>query len=117
MERQLETYQKIERSIIKKFRKQLWTPFIDVYKRQVSDCFEISRLVCQKFLSGEFDEIRIAFTQFVSMLTQTASILPVLPFDAPRPKPGQERESLMPVSYTHLAALEFRKKCTVDVEL
>ena len=28
MERQLETYQKIERSIIKKFRKQLWTPFI-----------------------------------------------------------------------------------------
>ena len=61
----------------------------------VSDCFEISRLVCQKFLAGEFDEIRIAFTQFVSMLTQTASILPVLPFDAPRPKPGQERESLM----------------------
>ena len=45
MERQLETYQKIERSIIKKFRKQLWTPFIvavkryeliqDVYKRQI----------------------------------------------------------------------------------
>ena len=61
----------------------------------VSDCFEISRLVCQKFLAGEFDEIRIAFTQFVSMQTQTASILPVLPFDAPRPKPGQERESLM----------------------
>lgn len=52
-------------------------------------------MVCQKFLAGEFDEIRIAFTQFVSMLTQTASILPVLPFDAPRPKPGQERESLM----------------------
>ena len=46
-------------------------------------------------MAGEFDEIRIAFTQFVSMLTQTASILPVLPFDAPRPKPGQERESLM----------------------
>ena len=28
----------------------------------VSDCFEISRLVCQKFLEGAFDEIRIAFT-------------------------------------------------------
>ncbi len=48
----------------------------------VSDCFEISRLVCQKFLEGAFDEIRIAFTQFISMLTQTAIILPVLPFDA-----------------------------------
>ena len=33
MERQLETYQKIERSIIKKFRKQLWTPFIVAVKR------------------------------------------------------------------------------------
>ena len=33
MERQLETYQKIERSIIKKFRKQLWTPFIVAINR------------------------------------------------------------------------------------
>ena len=33
MERQLETYQKIKRSIIKKFRKQLWTPFIVAVKR------------------------------------------------------------------------------------
>ena len=33
MERQLEAYQKIERSIIKKFRKQLWTPFIVAVKR------------------------------------------------------------------------------------
>ena len=33
MERQLETYQKIERSIIKKFRQQLWTPFIVAVKR------------------------------------------------------------------------------------
>jgi hypothetical protein len=33
LERQLEAYQKIERSIIKKFRKQLWTPFIVAVKR------------------------------------------------------------------------------------
>ena len=33
MERQLETYQKIERSIIKKFRKELWKPFIVAVKR------------------------------------------------------------------------------------
>ncbi|MDY5501488.1 MAG: FoF1 ATP synthase subunit gamma, partial [Gemmiger sp.] len=73
----------------------LTTSFAVAGDLSVSDCFEISRLVCQKFLAGEFDEIRIAFTQFVSMLTQTASILPVLPFDAPHPKPGQEHESLM----------------------
>ena len=29
------------------------------------------------------------------MLTQTATVLPVLPFDAQRPAPGHERESLM----------------------
>ncbi|MDO4292233.1 MAG: ATP-binding protein [Eubacteriales bacterium] len=33
MARQLEEYQMIERSIIKKFRKELWSPFIDAVKR------------------------------------------------------------------------------------
>lgn len=73
----------------------LTTAFAEAGDLSVSDCFEISRLVCQKFLAGEFDEIRLGFTQFVSMLTQTATVLPVLPFDARRPEPGHERESLM----------------------
>ena len=73
----------------------LTTDFPEALDLSVSDCFEISRLVCQKFLAGEFDEIRLGFTQFVSMLTQTATVLPVLPFDAKRPEPGHERESLM----------------------
>ena len=73
----------------------LTTAFAEAGSLSVSDCFEISRLVCTKFLAGEFDEIRLAFTQFVSMLTQTPSVLSVLPFDAPRPKPGHEHKSLM----------------------
>ena len=73
----------------------LTTSFAEAGDLSVSDCFEISRLVCRKFLAGEFDEIRLGFTQFVSMLTQTATVLPVLPFDAPRPDPGYEHESLM----------------------
>ncbi len=60
----------------------------------VSDCFEISALSARNSWQ-EFDEIRLGFTQFVSMLTQTATVLPVLPFDAKRPEPGHERESLM----------------------
>ena len=71
----------------------LTTAFAEAGDLSVSDCFEISRLVCQKFLAGEFDEIRLGFTQFVSMLTQTATVLPVLPFDAQRPEPGHEREA------------------------
>ena len=67
--------------------------FAEAGDLSVSDCFEISRLICKKFIGDEFDEIRLCFTQFVSMLTQTATILPILPFDAPRPK--RERQTLM----------------------
>lgn len=67
--------------------------FAEAGNISVSDCFEISRLICKKFIQNEFDEIRLCFTQFVSMLTQTATILPILPFDAPHPK--RERQSLM----------------------
>lgn len=69
--------------------------FAEAGELSVSDCFEISRLICRRFLAGEFDEIHLAFTQFVSMLNQSATILRVLPFDAPKPKPSQERQSLM----------------------
>ena len=50
-------------------------------------------MLCKLYLAGEIREIRIVFTQFVSMLTQTAMVLPVLPFDVPRTgkgTPGRE---------------------------
>ena len=49
----------------------------------VSDCFEISRLLCGLFAAGDIREIRLVYTRFVSMLTQTARVLPVLPFRLP----------------------------------
>ena len=58
--------------------------FAEAGDLSVSDSFEISRIVCQKFLAGAYDEICLCFTQFVSMLTQTATILQVLPFEAPK---------------------------------
>lgn len=67
--------------------------FAEAGDLSVSDSFEISRIVCQKFLAGDFDEIRLCFTQFVSMLTQTATVLPVLPFEVP--KDIKKRQSLM----------------------
>ena len=67
--------------------------FAEAGDLSVSDSFEISRIVCQKFLAGDFDEIRLCFTQFVSMLTQTATVLPILPFEVP--KDIKKRQSLM----------------------
>ena len=61
----------------------------------VSDSFELARMVCKKFLDGEFDEIKLGFTQFVSMLTQTATVLQALPFDAPRPERGKAARELI----------------------
>ena len=52
----------------------------------VSDCFEISRMLCGLFAAGEIREIRIVYTRFVSMLSQTPEVLQVLPF--PQPEPG-----------------------------
>lgn len=61
----------------------------------VSDCFEIARMVCEGFLKDEFQSIRVCYTQFVSMLTQTATVLQALPFDAPRPERGHAARNMI----------------------
>lgn len=45
----------------------------------VGDCFSIAKQLAQKYCMGEFDEILIAYTKFVSVLTQTPVMLPLLP--------------------------------------
>ena len=45
----------------------------------VGDCFSIAKLLCRQFAAGEFDEIRIAYTNFVSVLSQTPATLQLLP--------------------------------------
>ncbi len=45
----------------------------------VSDCFEMSRLLCREYLAGNFGHICICYTEFISMMTQTPKIDPILP--------------------------------------
>lgn len=45
----------------------------------VGSCFQISRLVSQSFLKGEYQAVKICYTRFNSMMTQTASSMPILP--------------------------------------
>ena len=45
----------------------------------VGDCFTIAKLLCKGYVSGEYDEVRIAYTNFVSVLSQTPAILQLLP--------------------------------------
>ena len=45
----------------------------------VSDCFSIAKALCKAFKAGEFSEIRIGYTRFVSVLSQTPKTLQLLP--------------------------------------
>ena len=57
----------------------------------ITDCFAISNLVTQGYLSGQFDEVTIIYTQFVSMLTQVPAAESLLPLKA---EEGYKREDL-----------------------
>ena len=45
----------------------------------VGDCFSIAKLLCRSYLAGETDRICIAYTNFVSVLSQTPATLQLLP--------------------------------------
>ena len=45
----------------------------------IGDCFSIAKLLSKKFLAGEYDRICVAYTEFVSVLSQTPHLLTLLP--------------------------------------
>ncbi len=45
----------------------------------VGDCFSIAKQLCKAYRAGEIDEIHIAYTNFVSVLSQTPATLRMLP--------------------------------------
>ena len=55
----------------------------------IGDCFTISKQLSQAFKNGEFDEIHVAYTSFVSMLSQSPNSMKLLPLvrDPAREKP------------------------------
>ena len=56
----------------------------------IGDCFSISKQLSQAFKNGEFDEVHVAYTSFVSMLSQSPDSLKLLPLvrDPAREKPA-----------------------------
>ena len=45
----------------------------------IGDCFSISKQLSAKFLSGEYSEVKVAYTNFISVLQQDATALQLLP--------------------------------------
>ena len=56
----------------------------------LEECAKIARQVLDSYDSGEYDEIVLAYTSFVSVLTQKTKLKPLLPLDT-RDAPKEER--------------------------
>ncbi len=59
------------------------TALTNVYSQaedvDIGDCFTMAKDLCRRYLAGEFDRVCVAYTKFVSVLTQTAETLQLLP--------------------------------------
>jgi F-type H+-transporting ATPase subunit gamma len=53
--------------------------YSEVAKVNISDCFQIAKLVCEAYSSGEFGHIFLCYTNFVSMLSQVPTASSLLP--------------------------------------
>ena len=45
----------------------------------IGDCFSISKQLSKAFLAGQFDEVHVAYTNFVSVLSQVPNTMSLLP--------------------------------------
>ena len=60
--------------------------YAEAYDLKIGDCFTVAKMLCKAYLAGEVDEVFIAYTNFVSVLSQTPSVLQLLPLRNPAPK-------------------------------
>ena len=63
----------------------------------LGDCFTVAKSLCKAYLAGEFDEIHVAYTNFVSVLSQTPGSLRLLPLL--RQETGREGKTQTDIVY------------------
>lgn len=73
----------------------------------VSDCFEISRIVCDAYRRGAFGHLAVAYTDFVNMMTQNPEIIPLLPLPEMAVLSGEEEISHNRILYEPSAEIVF----------
>lgn len=81
------------------FRSKQITTFTEHYAEAaeltVGDCFSVSKQVSKAFLAGEFDQIVVAYTNFVSVLAQTPAAMQLLPLEKPEKKEAVNRGDIL----------------------
>ena len=63
----------------------------------IGDCFSISKQLSQAYKNGEFDEIHVAYTNFVSMLSQAPTTMKLLPLVRAESEKKKEGPSVVTV--------------------
>jgi len=53
--------------------------YAEAEEMTLGDCFSVSKNLCKQYLNGDFDQIHVAYTNFVSVLSQTPGCLRLLP--------------------------------------
>ncbi len=61
----------------------------------IGDCFEAAHFLADQFKAGAFDELHIVYTNFVSMLTQNAAAMQVLPIPYHKSEAKDDLRSLV----------------------
>ena len=67
----------------------------------IGDCFSISKQLSKAFLAGEFDEVYVAYTNFVSVLSQVPATMKLLPLEKPQDKPAEADQRRCDTIYEH----------------
>ena len=62
----------------------------------IGDCFSIAKLLSKAYRSGEYDEIYVAYANFVSVLSQTPAVLQLLPLIS---QESEEKQSASDILY------------------
>ena len=56
--------------------------YAEAEKVSLGDCFTLAKQLCKGFLAGAYDEVLVAYTDFVSVLSQTPGVKNLLPLTA-----------------------------------
>ena len=69
------------------FRTRKVTALTELYAEaadvSIGDCFSVANQLSKTFLDGQFDEVHIAYTNFVSVLSQVPATMQLLPLEKP----------------------------------
>ncbi len=79
---------------LEKLGKSIKADFIVADPVAFSEARPIAKFLTEQFLSGDYDKIKVCFTNFVSTLTQTPHVSQLLPIDASKLAEKQDYEGV-----------------------